>query len=251
MKLDHMLYQFDTMGYCVVKNAIPDKEREGLLSCWDEWSGGAKSFDFNFSWLNVAETIGTMLQNQDQFLRRVLGSKYRIDHAFGCTEKFFSTHSSLHHTSHMIEPGIIFCSRKGKPYTNLLTASVALSEVPPGKGGFCCIPGSHRSEVEVPEDLYRITKDHPMSMQIPQPAGSVLFFTEALTHGTYPFAHSAQRRSILIRLIPGNVTYRKDPDATEREYLPTLFADVDRSLPLPRCSSNTFLRRLLRSLPGK
>ena len=69
-------------------------------------------------------------------------------------------------------------------YNGLTVASWALTDMLPGQGGFCCIPGSHKSNFSSPPQL-KAVKDSPECMKgVHQKAGDVAIFTEALTHGT-------------------------------------------------------------------
>ena len=59
-----------------------------------------------------------------------------------------------------------------------MAVGIALSDVHPGDGGFCCIPGSHKSELYVDLDVRRLDVDIGMVQQIPMKAGSAVIFTE-------------------------------------------------------------------------
>jgi ectoine hydroxylase-related dioxygenase (phytanoyl-CoA dioxygenase family) len=78
-----------------------------------------------------------------------------------------------------------------------------LTDVNPGDGGFCCIPGSHKSNCPCPPDIKRYEAHQDVVLQVAAPAGSAVIFTEALTHGTLPWRGQGERRSILFKYSPG------------------------------------------------
>ena len=75
----------------------------------------------------------------------------------------------------------------------------SLSDAGPEYGGFCCIPGSHKSNYKLPPQIF----DDPVQAScvvIPSsPAGSAVLFSEALTHGTAAWYGQHQRRALLYK----------------------------------------------------
>ncbi len=202
-------YSFDLNGYLKVDNHISNECLVQLNACWDQKIAGRDMFDINFAW-GVPWTDLLSLGALSSTLQCLLGKGFRIDHAFGVSEQFYSTKGRLHHQSHIVDLGVTYSFQRGRPYTSLLTISIALMDIPAGAGGFCCVPGSHKSNVDCPPEWFEIDK-HPHMIQLPQKAGSIIIFTEALTHGTYHRGHSHPRRSILIRVVPGGVQFRRNP----------------------------------------
>jgi hypothetical protein len=47
-------------------------------------------------------------------------------------------------------------------------------------------------------------------LQVPQTAGSAVMFTEALTHGTWPWNSDHERRSLLYKYSPGHMSWSRD-----------------------------------------
>src|SRR5262249_9538844 len=75
-----------------------------------------------------------------------------------------------------------------------LTVQWALTDLPPGAGGLCCIPGSHRADRPLPAEVSVFTS-HRLIRQIPHKAGDVIIFSEALCHGTLPYHRAEPRRT--------------------------------------------------------
>ena len=83
-------------------------------------------------------------------------------------------------------------------YNGLVAVQWALVDHKRGDGGFCCVLGSHSRHLLQPSG-------HPQSwvVEVPMMAGDVLFFTEALTHGTLTWSAPYVRRSLLYKYAPG------------------------------------------------
>lgn len=81
-----------------------------------------------------------------------------------------------------------------------VTVSWQLAKVYENKGGFACVPGSHKSDFPPPDGV--TTCDDRLGTII-QPAaetGDVFFFMDgAQTHGTFPWRNIHERRSILYK----------------------------------------------------
>ena len=83
----------------------------------------------------------------------------------------------------------------------------ALTDAPPGQGGFACVPGSHKANYPCPEDILYFERDPGCVAQVPMRAGDVVIFTEALTHGTHPWTAAHQRRSLLYKYAPKHLAW--------------------------------------------
>ena len=91
----------------------------------------------------------------------------------------------------------------------LLTVCMQLSDAGPGDGGFCVVPGSHKSNFSVPPALADLA-DPELAGFVQQPElrpGDVLVFTEAVLHGTLPWAADHQRRTVIYRFAPAGSAY--------------------------------------------
>jgi hypothetical protein len=74
----------------------------------------------------------------------------------------------------------VYCCRPGAINTGLTRAVWELNPVEKGKGGTLFLSGSHKAAFRPPASL--IDRDSPHWETYSCPAGSVLFFTEAITH---------------------------------------------------------------------
>lgn len=73
----------------------------------------------------------------------------------------------------------------GKAYSGLTRVVWELNPVRRGDGGTLLLPGSHKAAYPVPRSIMQ--PDSPLWVDYECPAGSVLFFTEALTHSGTPW----------------------------------------------------------------
>jgi hypothetical protein len=74
----------------------------------------------------------------------------------------------------------VYCCRPGAINTGLTRAVWELNPVEKGDGGTVFLSGSHKAAFRPPQTL--IDRDSPLWETYSCPAGSVLFFTEAITH---------------------------------------------------------------------
>ena len=91
----------------------------------------------------------------------------------------------------------------------LLTVCLQLTPAPAGAGGFCAVPGSHKSNFPIPPALADLA-DEELAQYVQQPAldaGDVLIFSEATLHGTLPWTANHQRRTVIYRFAPAGSAY--------------------------------------------
>ena len=128
---------------------------------------------------------------------------------------------------------------EGRIRCGLVVVHYALCDVGPADGGFCALPGSHKSSFGCPDSFKPLTDPGPPIASVPLRAGSAVLFTEALTHGTLPWTAEHERRALFYRYTPGHMAfvgrYREDgrehPGGT---YPRPSHADADDWTPLER-----------------
>ena len=99
--------------------------------------------------------------------------------------------------------------RDGVIRNGLCVMTYNLADAPEGAGGFACIPASHKSNFapEIPRDVRSFERSAHYVVQPALEAGDVLFFTEALIHGTMPWKAGHQRRALLYKYSPGHSSW--------------------------------------------
>jgi Phytanoyl-CoA dioxygenase (PhyH) len=136
-----------------------------------------------------------------------IGPYVRLDHAYGITMAPGTSGLGLHGPAQPFDPGQFYVHRMGHARSGLLTLSWALIDSRPGEGGFGCIPGSHKAAEPLPAEAEWLVTE------VPQPAGSLLVFTEALFHQTITWMAAETRWSLLFKYGPGSTAYDPNPAA--------------------------------------
>jgi hypothetical protein len=92
----------------------------------------------------------------------------------------------------------------------------------PHDGGFAVMPGSHKANFAVPSRFISFEKAGPWVLRVPVEAGDVIIFSEACTHGTWPWRARHERRNLLYEFAPGHSAwaspYPSPADAPEVDY---------------------------------
>jgi len=140
-------------------------------------------------------------------LRQLVGPTARLDHSYGIMMRPGTAGLGLHGPVQPFDPSQFYVHRGGQMWNGMVTFSWALADGRPGDGGFGCISGSHRAEEPVPAGAERLVEE------VPQRAGSLVVFTEALFHCTVPWKGSADRYSLLYKYCPGNSAWARRPPA--------------------------------------
>jgi len=136
-----------------------------------------------------------------------IGSYVRLDHAYGITMRPGTEGLGLHGPAEPFDSSQYYVHRMGVARSGLLTLSWSLSDGAPGEGGFGCIPGSHRGSERLPPGAASLV------VEVPQPAGSLLVFTEALMHQTIAWRGSDTRWAVLYKYSPGSTAWGPSPAA--------------------------------------
>src|SRR6185436_13400470 len=118
------------------------------------------------------------------------------------------------------DPTATYRFHNGRMRCGLTVVSWVLTDSRAGDGGFCCIPGSHKSNYPLPPAVARLEIDPGCVREVPLRAGSILLFTEALVHGTLPWRAAHERRALFYKYAPGPLAYAREhvPDGV-REVL--------------------------------
>jgi ectoine hydroxylase-related dioxygenase (phytanoyl-CoA dioxygenase family) len=224
-------YLFDVQGYLVVENALDGAEvaeLNALLDDYDLWrrKGTERFFEL---WTNDPDflTVGPLHRWDEPFRRLIAhpkilpylaelcGPKFRYDHGHTLLMRRGATHLRLHGGGTPFRPDSYYLVRDGVQLNGLLAVSYALTDAEAGKGGFAAIPGSHKAAFPCPDPFITFEETGPWVVHVPARAGSAIVFTEALTHGTWPWTADYERRSVLCKYCPGHIAWAGDtPDAT-------------------------------------
>jgi ectoine hydroxylase-related dioxygenase (phytanoyl-CoA dioxygenase family) len=162
------------------------------------------------------------------FLLEILGEGFRLDHLYGIVMTPGTEGHVLHGGGHSNDITHGYRFHGGQIRCGLTVVSWQLADADEGDGGFACIPGSHKANFPPPPGVALLERDLGCVRQVVAKAGSCVIFSEALTHGTFPWRAAHERRSILYKYSPRSVAY-------SGRYLPDVLADrLDELTPLQR-----------------
>ena len=209
-------YSFDVDGFLLLEGALDPARVRHLRSVIEgrdlpapdhtigrqRFGGGGQLFEWDPLFTDLIDHPWVVA-----VLRELIGAHVRLDHAYGIIMAPGTAGLGLHGPAEPFDPAQYYLSRHGVPRSGLLAFSWALTDGRPGDGGFGCIPGSHRATVALPEGA------ESLLVEVPQPAGSLLVFTEALAHCTIPWTGAGRRLVVMLKYSPGNSAWDPSPAA--------------------------------------
>ena len=105
------------------------------------------------------------------------------------------------------EPGEYFPHRDHRILNGFVVVAWSLADAGAEHGGFCCIPGSHKSSFKLPQSVMDDPHSASCVIRPLTPQGSVVLFSEALMHGTSPWMAEHARLSLLYKYCVSNLTW--------------------------------------------
>ena len=250
-------YLFDLRGYLVVKNALTIEQVESLSEIVDSKDTGLNvpkgsrkkrnnqrgsdrtwfTHEDDMAWSSPAllDWGGPFIDLIDiptitPYLETLLGVNYRLDHDYMLISNKKSSHPLFLHGGGQGAGGVLdkvgptdggqcyYRYSNGRFFNGLIAVAFELNTVSPGDGGFACIPGSHKSNVEVPKICKKAASGSPglSASEIPDfvdrvtpSAGDAIIFTEACQHGTVPWNTESdkERRTLFYKYCPHAVAW--------------------------------------------
>jgi hypothetical protein len=208
-------YLFDLRGYLILENVLSPQEvaklnnlidRQGL----DEPGIETKQARFG-GFLNWDKAFCDLLDQEAlmPYLRFILGDGFRLDHYYGIYMRAGTERLNLHGGNRPYDPPEYYHFRNERMYNGLVVVSWNLADTGPDYGGFCCIPGSHKANYVCPPEIKEAHIEADCVVVPQAKAGSVVIFTEALTHGTAPWVARHQRRSLLYKYSPAQQSWTR------------------------------------------
>ena len=211
-------YLFDLQGYLVIENALSSEEVANLSKLIDRqefpvadsevrFGGAAGGLAGGSGFLEWGAPFCDLLDHPIviPILRFILGDCFRLDRLYGIKMSAGMPRGHLHAdygaTSPYsgARPGERYHFRDNEIPAGFVVVAWNLSATGPGYGGFCCIPGSHKSGFKLPKAIEEAPEQSSCVVIPPAPAGSVILFTEALTHGTAAWTARHERRTLLFK----------------------------------------------------
>ena len=254
-------YLFDVQGYLVIENALTAEEVTELNDLFEaqELPPPDKSPRFGKApdgsgFLAYGQPYCNLLDHPSilPVLRFRLGEAFRLDRLYGMQQKKGMKRGYLHadygatakHSG--AKPGVFHHPLMHEIVNGFVVASWNLADTGPDHGGFCCIPGSHKSDYKLPQAIQDNIDAWPCVIRPKAPAGSVILFTEALTHGTSDWKAGHERRTLLYKYCVAHTAWKSDrvqppknieltwrqkllfrPPGSPLRYFPSLFEEPD------------------------
>jgi len=143
----------------------------------------------------------------------ILGKGYRMDHlpfviAQDRGAEGFQLHGgTIDCTSGEYNSYLAYNCHQGIIRSALLGCNVMLTDHDAGDGGFCVVPGSHKSNFKMPDGMVNGDKYQEYIIQPSTKAGDVVLFSEGTVHGAASWCAEHQRRVCLYRFSPSTNVY--------------------------------------------
>ncbi|MGH2355875.1 MAG: phytanoyl-CoA dioxygenase family protein [Chloroflexota bacterium] len=210
---DEERYLFDLQGFLVLPGVLPLGEVQALNDLIDQQGLPDPGEDVRSQrfggFLRWGQPFRDLLDHPRTlpYLKELLDPGVRLDHCYGIYMRQGSSGLSLHGGGTPYDRPEYYHFRNGQMYNGLTVVTWALVDVPPGQGGFACIPGSHKANYPCPRPIRAFERNPGCVIQVPMRAGDVLIFTEALTHGTQPWTAPHHRRALLYKYAPGHMAW--------------------------------------------
>lgn len=212
---DEERFTFDLEGYLILKNVLTADEVAELSAlarqrCADESNAPYVRI---FSASRWGARYQALIDHPRvvPILDELLGPKFRLDHDYVLRMTRGGRDQDLHGGELAENPDHWYAYRDGRARCGLSVVQYCLTPVRAGDGGFCCIPGSHKSNFHgsLPLDV-REFKRIPHYVRQPEvEAGDVILFTEALVHGTMPWTAERDRLAVLYKYCPGHSAWMR------------------------------------------
>lgn len=210
-------FLFDLEGYLVIKQVLSAAE-VATLNAIAERRGPALSEGRRYDRVFRASAWGPPYQALIDhprivpYLVALVGPRFRLDHDYCIFMEKGGTGQELHGGENDENPDHWYTCRDGVMRNGLTVVTFCLSHANAGDGGFCCVPGSHKSHfaASLAADVRSYRRRPRYVVQPPVEAGDAVIFTEALIHGTAPWTANHERRALLYKYSPGHSAWMNE-----------------------------------------
>ncbi|KAL7449400.1 hypothetical protein ACHAWC_001460 [Mediolabrus comicus] len=233
-------YLFDLNGYIIIRNVLtPDQIaacHEAIDAHIDEaiprsdptlrnavegspmYGSGPPRLDLGgiFEWGDTQSNVFKSILAHPRLVplfHGILGKGYRLDHLpFVLMNNKGGEGFQLHGgtvdcVSGEYNANLAYSCYNGNIRSALLGCNVMLVDHNPGDGGFCVVPGSHKSNFKMPEGMVDGIHHCEYIQQPATKAGDVVLFSEGTVHGAMGWNSDTQRRCALYRFAPATCGY--------------------------------------------
>lgn len=206
-------YLFDLQGFVVVEDVLTDAECdmaiEKIKKRAEPMPKSPNGYDTNGTW----EYAGRLFNEGQPFIRLIdhpgivgvfediIGPMLRVEGCYSFIRYKGCPPFEMHGGHRGGAVNFRYNVHNNRIFTGLCVVSVCLQDITEEDGGFACIPGSHKSDFEVPEAdreaLFAV--DGPLVRNIAAPRGSAVLFTETLAHGAASWQNDTPRYGLFLK----------------------------------------------------
>lgn len=223
--LEMQKYLFDLQGYLVVENVLNQDEINTLNNLIDQQNLPAPKESSRFGsapegpgFLQWGKPFCDLLDHPTvmSILQFRLGDCFRLDRLYGINMEKGMRRGRLHADYGPMSrisksvPGEYFHLPQHEITQGFTVVTWCLSDTGPDHGGFCCIPGSHKTNYRLPKEIHDAPHESSKVIIPYAPAGSVVLFSEALTHGTAAWEGDHHRRALLYKYCVSTTAWKSD-----------------------------------------
>ena len=232
---------YDLEGYLVIEDVLSSEQVDELNAIVDDalppfpddWRDGAEeqklhaynlcrfgmaggSYPSGPGFLSFDQALVDLIDHPliMQIMRMQMGDCFRLDRVFGMRMQRDMPAGRLHSDYGASEPftGARPGQRYPQPAYQALhgfgVAALNLADSGPETGGLCLIPSSHNSQFKLPMSI-RNDEFTDVVVCPKAPAGSMVFFSEATTHGTRMWTAEHERRTLLYKYCASQLTWSR------------------------------------------
>ncbi|MDA0839084.1 MAG: phytanoyl-CoA dioxygenase family protein [Planctomycetota bacterium] len=252
---DRQKFLFDTSGFLVLEEVLKAGQCTGLIEALHRimvtpkadlprglgYGHKAESFESHVGSLWNAGLPFTDLIDLPpviEILHEIIHHEIRLESAYCFIRhkgyRGLNLHGGGHWDANGQDYNLMYRHFNGKIFSANTVVAFCLTDENDLEGGFACIPGSHKANFSVPEDVKNIEQDgidHSLVKLVPCKKGSVVIFPEALCHGAGPWNSDKDRITIFykyshvgMKFRPGFPTKEAMEGMTENQRL--FFAEV-------------------------
>ena len=210
-------FTFDLQGYLIVKQVLTPGEVAALTAIAEQKlaaPGDRAPQRREFGISSWGPPYQALIDHPriTPYLAEFVGPKFRLDHDYCLTMARGGKPQSLHGGTTSGNPDHWYTYRDGVIRCGLTVVTFVLTPARAGDGGFCCVPGSHKSNfvASIPDDVRRYRRAADYVVQPPVEPGDAIVFAEALVHGTAPWTAAHERLVLLFKYSPGHSAWTND-----------------------------------------
>jgi hypothetical protein len=217
-------FLYDTCGYLVLEDVLTSDQCEGLLAALQKIMSTPKeqlprgvgcghtpeSHESHMGSLwNAGPPFTDLIDLPPvvEILKEVIHHELRLESSYCFIRHKGFRGLKLHGGGHWDSDGqdliLMYRHFNGKIFSgNTVVGFCLADELYEPEGGFCCIPGSHKANFPVPDDVKHVDEngiDHSLVKVVPAKAGSAVIFPEALCHGAGPWNNDKDRISLFYK----------------------------------------------------